>query len=177
MQALSPRPQRVVRESKILVIPKISDFRTTPQSAHADKERSREGIQRPQKSPISGVRTRRFASRQRRLRFTFTLCRAFTTLPVEDWTCDGSYSSSRLRARQERRSRRITPSPPSRSGTLRIHACGDCAPCADCRRKPTVREKACRGTRKPHPQRACQREQGGVVHMRGFFKLAPSNSS
>ena len=41
MQVLSPLPQRV------------------PQSAQADKERSREGIQRPQKSEISGVRTRR----------------------------------------------------------------------------------------------------------------------
>jgi Fe-S-cluster containining protein len=30
--------------------------------------------------------------------------------------------------------------------------------------QPTVREKACRGTRKRHPQRACQREQGRVVH-------------
>ena len=57
---LSPRPQGVVRESKILVIPKISDFRMTPQSAPADKERSREGI-------------------QRRLWITFTLCRGFTT--------------------------------------------------------------------------------------------------
>jgi len=65
------------------VIPKISDFRTTPQSAPEDKERSREGIQRPQKSEISGVRTNRVAIRPRRLRFTFTLCRVFTTLPVE----------------------------------------------------------------------------------------------
>ena len=46
MQALSPHPQRSDR-----------------------RERSRVGIQRPQKSQISGVRTRRFASRQRRHHF------------------------------------------------------------------------------------------------------------
>jgi len=71
MQALSPLPQGVVRESEILVIPKISDFRTAPQSVPADKERSREGIQRPQKSEISGVRTNRSAIRQRRHRLPF----------------------------------------------------------------------------------------------------------
>ena len=52
MQALSPRPQQA------------------SQSVQADKERSRAGIQRPQKSPISGVRTNRSAIRQRRLHLT-----------------------------------------------------------------------------------------------------------
>ncbi len=85
-------------------------------------------------------------------------------MPAEGWNSDGNYSSSRLGVQQEGRSRQIPPSPPSRSGTLQSYACRDCAPCADCRRKPTVREKVCRGTRKPHPQRARQREQGGVVH-------------
>ena len=112
---------------------------------------------------------------QRRLWITFTLCRGFTTVPVEDWNCDGKHSSSRLGARQERRSRQIMSSPSSRSGTLRIHACGDCAPCADCRRKPTLREKACRGNRKPHPQRSRQAEQGGVVHPRLPRRLGMSD--
>jgi len=52
MQALSPRPQQA------------------PQSVQADKERSRAGIQRPQKSEISGVRTNRSAIRPRRLHLT-----------------------------------------------------------------------------------------------------------
>ncbi|UWG50060.1 hypothetical protein AArcCO_0739 [Halalkaliarchaeum sp. AArc-CO] len=55
MQALSPLPQGA------------------PQSAPADKERSREGIQRPQKSPISGVRTNRSAIRPRPHRLSCTV--------------------------------------------------------------------------------------------------------
>ena len=85
-------------------------------------------------------------------------------MPAEGWNRDGNSSPSRLSVRQEGRARQSPPSPPSRSGSLQIDACGDGAPGADCRRKPTIREKARRGTRKPHPQRARQREQGGVVH-------------
>jgi len=87
-------------------------------------------------------------------------------VPVEDWNCGGGHSSPRLRARRERQSGQLTSSPPSKSGTLRIHASGDCTPCADCRREPTVREIVCRETREPHPRRSRQAEQGGVVHYR-----------
>ncbi len=64
-------------------------------------------------------------------------------------------------------------SPPSRNGSLRIDAWGDCAPCADCQRKPTVREKARRGNRKLHSQRARQHEQGGVVHNQSSAVYVP----
>jgi hypothetical protein len=39
MQALNRLPHGAVRESKILVIPTISDFQTTLQSTPADTER------------------------------------------------------------------------------------------------------------------------------------------
>ena len=127
MQALIPLPQGA------------------PQSAHADKERSREGI-------------------QRRHRLSYTLFRGFITVAVEDSTVMELLMTAAEYTDKKVGGGHIPPSPLNRSGTLRIHACGDCAPCADGRRKPSIREKACRGTRKPHPQRARHREQGGVVH-------------
>ena len=100
---------------------------------------------------------------------TCTPSRDFMTVPVERWNCVRDHPSSRLSVRQERRSRQITPSPPSRSCSLQtniprnqrflmwermaarfVHSCGNCAPFADCRRKSTVRKKPCRGISKPH---------------------------
>ncbi len=114
------------------------------------------------------MRTDRSVIRPRRHRGACTPVHEGIPVPAGGWNRDGNCSSSRLRVRRKGRSRRTPLSPPIRSGTLRIDACGDYAPCVDCRRKPTVRQKKRRGTERPHPQRARRREQDGVVHRSAF---------
>jgi|GEM_PF-2724889 len=56
----------------------------------------------------------------------------------------------------------LTRPRPSRSGSLRFNACGDCALCGNqfdsCKAHPR--------NRKPRPQRGHKAEQGGIVHSR-----------